>query len=152
MDEKAINTLKDIPGAAVFLIEKITELNEKSTTKNQINCVAVYGKMGVGKTTLIKEVCRQLGVCGVVNSPSFAIINEYHTSTDDTIYHFDFYRINQAEEVFDLGYEDYFYGNNLCFIEWPEKISDLLPEEHVKIQIKEKTDNTRIMTINKECK
>ena len=103
---------------------------------------AFYGKMGAGKTTFIKAVCEELGVDDVITSPTFAIINEYITATD-SIYHFDFYRIKKLEEVYDMGYEDYFYSGSLCFIEWPELIEEVLPEDAVKVQITEKEDGTR---------
>ena len=103
---------------------------------------AFYGKMGAGKTTFIKAVCEELGVEDVITSPTFAIINEY-SGKDDTIYHFDFYRIKKIEEVYDMGYEDYFYSGALCFIEWPELIEEVLPEDAVKVQIQEKEDGTR---------
>ena len=105
---------------------------------------AFYGSMGAGKTTFIKAVCEELGVEDVITSPTFAIINEYHAEAQDlTIYHFDFYRIKKLEEVYDMGYEDYFYSGALCFIEWPELIEDLLPEDAVKVSITEKEDGSR---------
>ena len=105
---------------------------------------AFYGSMGAGKTTFVKAVCEELGVEDVITSPTFAIINEYHAEARDlTIYHFDFYRIKKLEEVYDMGYEDYFYSGALCFIEWPELIEDLLPEEAVKVSITEKGDGSR---------
>ena len=103
---------------------------------------AFYGKMGAGKTTFIKAICEELGVEDVITSPTFAIINEY-SGKDDTIYHFDFYRIKKLEEVYDMGYEDYFYSGALCFIEWPELIEEVLPEDAVKVRIIEKEDGTR---------
>ena len=109
---------------------------------------ALYGQMGVGKTTLIKEFCSYLGVFDNVTSPTFAIVNQYTTSSKDLIYHFDFYRIKNISEVYDLGYEDYFYGGDYCFIEWPELVDGLLPESYVIIKIEEK-DNTRIITTEK---
>lgn len=110
---------------------------------------AFYGKMGAGKTTFIKALCKALGVEEEVNSPTFAIVNEYRSeSTAELIYHFDFYRIKKVEEVFDLGYEDYFYSGALCFIEWPELIEELLPEDTKKISIEENNDGERIITIN----
>lgn len=109
---------------------------------------AFYGKMGAGKTTFIKAVCRELGVEDNVNSPSFAIINEYRsTAMAKPIYHFDFYRIKKIEEVFDLGYEEYFYSDALCFIEWPELIEELLPEEAKKITITENSDGSRTIVL-----
>ena len=105
---------------------------------------AFYGKMGAGKTTFIKAVCEQLGVEDVITSPTFAIVNEYTSETSgDTIYHFDFYRIKKVDEVYDMGYEEYFYSGSLCFIEWPELIESLLPEDATKVTIKENEDGSR---------
>ena len=104
---------------------------------------AFYGKMGAGKTTFIKAICEELGVDDVITSPTFAIINEYTSGEGGSIYHFDFYRIKKLEEVYDMGYEDYFYSGALCFIEWPELIEEVLPEDAVKVQITEKEDGTR---------
>ncbi len=109
---------------------------------------AFYGKMGAGKTTFIKAVCEELGVTDVINSPTFAIVNEYRSESGELIYHFDFYRINKVEEAFDFGYEDYFYSGALCFIEWPELIEELLPSDAVKVIIEEKEDGTRSIEMN----
>ena len=106
--------------------------------------VAFYGKMGAGKTTFIKAICEELGVEDVITSPTFAIVNEYE-APDTTIYHFDFYRIKKLEEVYDMGYEDYFYGGGLCFIEWPELIEELLPEDALRITITEQSDGSRVV-------
>jgi len=105
--------------------------------------IAFYGSMGAGKTTFIKEICRQLGVIEVVTSPTFAIINEYHTADNQIIYHFDFYRINKLEEFFDFGYEDYLYSSNYCFIEWPEKGEEMLPDHILKVKITETSNGIR---------
>ena len=105
---------------------------------------AFYGKMGAGKTTFIKAVCEQLGVDDVITSPTFAIVNEYSGKTQ--VYHFDFYRIKKLEEVYDMGYEDYFYSGALCFIEWPELIEDLLPDDAVRVSIAEQEDGSRLIT------
>ena len=102
-----------------------------------------YGSMGVGKTTFITALCKELGVTDVISSPTFAIVNEYETVSGNSIYHFDFYRINKVEEAFDFGYEDYFYSGNLCFIEWPEKVAELIPDNAVKVFITEKEDGSR---------
>ena len=103
---------------------------------------AFYGKMGAGKTTFIKAICEELGVEDVITSPTFAIVNEY-TAKEGPIYHFDFYRIKKLEEVYDMGVEDYFYSGALCLIEWPELIEEVLPEDAVKVSIKEKEDGSR---------
>ncbi|MBE0662603.1 MAG: tRNA (adenosine(37)-N6)-threonylcarbamoyltransferase complex ATPase subunit type 1 TsaE [Bacteroidales bacterium] len=96
---------------------------------------AFYGAMGVGKTTLIKAVCHELGVEDVVVSPTFSLINEYSTREGDPVYHFDFYRIKSLSEAFDMGYEEYFFSGHYCFVEWPEKIEQLLPPGFVYIII-----------------
>ena len=107
-----------------------------------------HGKMGAGKTTFIKAICEELGVDDVINSPTFAIINEYRSATTgELIYHFDFYRITKQEEAEDIGTEDYFYSGALCFIEWPEKIEDLLPGDVVDVTITENEDGTRTVSI-----
>ena len=103
---------------------------------------AFYGKMGAGKTTFIKAVCEELGVDDVITSPTFAIVNEY-TAQGTPVYHFDFYRIKKLEEVYDMGFEDYFYSGALCLIEWPELIEEVLPEDAVKVTIQEKEDGSR---------
>lgn len=92
------------------------------------------GEMAAGKTTFIKAFCQVLGVEDVVSSPTFSIVNEYH-STSGLVYHFDFYRLKNIQEAFDIGYEEYFYSRNYCLVEWPQKVSDLLPEEYIKVQI-----------------
>ncbi len=108
---------------------------------------AFYGEMGVGKTTFIKAICKHLGVEDIVSSPTFAIINEYLTSDNEQIFHFDFYRLKNAGELFDIGYEDYFYSNSYCLIEWPEKIEEFLPEETIRVDINvDREDNTRLIT------
>ena len=110
---------------------------------------ALYGKMGAGKTTFVKAVCEELGVTDVITSPTFAIVNEYRSEdTAELIYHFDFYRINKLEEVYDMGYEDYFYSGALCFIEWPELVEELLPGNTIKVSIEEQKDGTRTVTLN----
>lgn len=106
---------------------------------------AFYGKMGAGKTTFIKAICEALGVQDVINSPTFAIVNEYMAGNGEPIYHFDFYRIKKEQEVLDIGYEDYIYSDCLCFMEWPELIEDLLPEDAVKVTIEEQEDGSRII-------
>ncbi|MDR2065695.1 MAG: tRNA (adenosine(37)-N6)-threonylcarbamoyltransferase complex ATPase subunit type 1 TsaE [Prevotellaceae bacterium] len=111
--------------------------------------IAFYGKMGAGKTTIIKEICRQLNVSDTVNSPTFALVNEYRRADGKPVFHFDFYRINKIDEAYDLGYEEYFYGNSLCLIEWPEKIEQLLPDDAVKVKIEETENGKRLVKIEK---
>ena len=109
---------------------------------------AFYGKMGSGKTTFIKAVCEELGVTDVITSPTFAIVNEYQSEqTPKPIFHFDFYRIKKLEEVYDMGYEDYFYSGSLCFLEWPELIEEILPADVVKVKIEEQADGSRTVTL-----
>lgn len=106
---------------------------------------AFFGKMGVGKTTLIKELCHQLKVVDNVCSPTFALINAYSTEEGEAVYHFDFYRLKSAEEAYDIGYEEYFFSGSYCFTEWTEKIEALLPERYVRVEMEEK-EGTRTLT------
>ena len=109
---------------------------------------AFRGNMGAGKTTFIKAICEELGVEDVINSPTFGSINEYGSrATSELIYHFDFYRINKPSEAEDIGTEDYFYSGALCFIEWPEKIEDLLPGDVVEVAITENPDGSRTVEV-----
>ncbi|MBO1363576.1 tRNA (adenosine(37)-N6)-threonylcarbamoyltransferase complex ATPase subunit type 1 TsaE [Prevotella sp. A2931] len=107
---------------------------------------AFYGHMGAGKTTFIKALCEVLGVEDVITSPTFSLVNDYTDRNGNSIYHFDFYRIKKLEEVYDMGYEDYFYSGNLCLMEWPELIEELLPEDAVKVTITEQADGSRLVS------
>lgn len=108
---------------------------------------AMFGPMGVGKTTFIKAVCEVLGVQDTITSPTFAIVNEYRTDSGEQIFHFDFYRIRKVEEAYDMGYEDYIYSGAVCFLEWPELIEELLPDDVVRVTLTEEEDGTRTITI-----
>ncbi len=137
-----ISSLDQIDKVAEDFIQYISESDLES------NIFAFYGKMGAGKTTFIKAICKVLGVKDIVNSPTFTIINEYRSSRGFPIYHFDFYRINRLQEAFDIGTEDYFAGNGLCLIEWPEKIAEILPEDHIKVTITTNEDLSRTVEIS----
>lgn len=141
MEEKVllVKTLHDLPKAAKQLLEDMAEER----------VFALQGKMGAGKTTLIKVFCRLLGAREIVSSPTFSLVNEYTTENDESIFHFDFYRIKKTEEVFDIGYEEYLFSGNYCFMEWPEMILDLLPERYVLISIEENDDKQRIIRYKK---
>ena len=134
-----VNGLEEYPEAA----RRFTGFLDKG------NIFAFYGKMGSGKTTFIKSICEELGVEDSINSPTFAIVNEYMSGEEDTIFHFDFYRIKSIAEVYNMGYEEYIYSDAYCFIEWPELIEELLPEETVRVYITEESDGTRIIRMKK---
>ena len=128
-------------------IQNLTTIRESARQfinhMGEARVFAFYGKMGAGKTTFVKAICEELGVEDVITSPTFAIINEYEG--EETIYHFDFYRIKKLEEVYDMGYEDYFYSGALCFIEWPELIEEILPDDAVRVSIIEQQDGSRLV-------
>ncbi len=135
-----------------FLIPSIDKIDEVAQEfLNAYSDAAVfcfYGSMGAGKTTFIQSLCRQLKVVDVVNSPSYSIVNEYSTDEEELIYHFDFYRLKEEEEAYDLGYEDYFYSNRYCFVEWPEKIASLLPPKRYDVKVTVLDDDTREIVVN----
>ncbi|SEB49494.1 tRNA threonylcarbamoyladenosine biosynthesis protein TsaE [Tenacibaculum sp. MAR_2009_124] len=125
-------SLNELHSIAKMVIE-----NAKSKT------LLFYGEMGVGKTTLIKELCKLLGVEDVTNSPTFSLVNEYKTNQDSSVFHFDFYRIENEEEAYDIGLEDYLYSNHWCLIEWPQNVKNLLPLESVIVEITQLSDGQR---------
>ena len=134
--EITINGLDTIRSAARQFIENI----------GRSRVFAFYGKMGAGKTTFVKALCEELGCDDVITSPTFAIVNEYTDGEQQPVYHFDFYRIKKLEEVYDMGYEEYFYSGALCLIEWPELIEDVLPDDTVRVTIEEQADGSRLLT------
>jgi len=137
-----VGNLEEIDKVAEEFIRYISESDLQS------NIFAFYGKMGAGKTTFIKAICKALGVQDNVNSPTFTIINEYKSAKGFPIYHFDFYRINRLQEAYDIGTEDYFSGSGLCLIEWPEKIAEILPEDSIKVSITTNPDLSRTIEIS----
>lgn len=132
-------------------IESLDKINETAVefirAMGDNTVFAFVGGMGAGKTTFIKAICQNLGVEDVINSPTFSIVNEYRSDSGELIYHFDFYRINKIEEVYDFGYEDYFYSGSLCFIEWPELIEPILPKDTVTVNITVNNDGSRNVKI-----
>jgi len=142
-----IESINKLPETAEKIIKHLNLKPEMDAN----NCLAFYGEMGAGKTTLIKEICKLLGVRDITSSPSFSLINEYLTNESESIFHFDFYRINNVEEAYDIGYEDYFYSNSLCLIEWPEKIETLLPENHTSIKISTFVNKKRLVELSNKA-
>ncbi|MCH2032980.1 MAG: tRNA (adenosine(37)-N6)-threonylcarbamoyltransferase complex ATPase subunit type 1 TsaE [Tenacibaculum sp.] len=131
-----------------YSLEQLHVIAEEVIQLSKHKILLFNGKMGVGKTTLIKEICRVLGVEDTISSPTFSLVNEYVTLNEETVYHFDFYRINDEEEALDMGIEDYFYSNNWCLIEWPNNIKNLLPLNSVTINITLNADNLRNIQLN----
>lgn len=137
MEQLKIDSLQSLPEAAEAII----------ANSGGRGVVAFFGEMGAGKTTLIREICEQLGVSDTVTSPTFALVNHYMSGNGADIYHFDFYRIEKLEEAYDLGYDEYFDSGALCLVEWPEKIEQLLPPETLKVNIKVTGPESRLITI-----
>jgi|TARA_B110000914_G_scaffold41494_1_gene34878 tRNA threonylcarbamoyladenosine biosynthesis protein TsaE len=131
-----VNCISELKSVALQLIQY----------KKNKNIICFYGEMGVGKTTFIKEICKNLLVDDNVSSPTFSIVNQYKTKENKIIYHFDFYRLETVEEAYDMGYEEYFFQNDLCLIEWPEKIEGLIPEDIIKVILTKKGEQ-RIIEI-----
>ncbi|WP_163398762.1 tRNA (adenosine(37)-N6)-threonylcarbamoyltransferase complex ATPase subunit type 1 TsaE [Flavobacterium fluviatile] len=119
----------------VFSLDQIQEVAKQIIAQNPKKIILFNGEMGVGKTTLIKQLCKILGVEEATSSPTFSLVNEYYTSDNQIVYHFDFYRLNKETEALDMGADDYLYSGNWCFIEWSEKIASLIPEEHSLVTI-----------------
>lgn len=133
-----------------FIAKNIADLDqicEKLIEQFHHKVILFYGEMGNGKTTLIKQLCKKLGVTEPTSSPTFSIVNEYKTNDNKTIYHFDFYRIKDETEVLDFGYEEYLYSNNFCFIEWSEKIPNMIPNNTEKVYINIDEDGNRLISL-----
>lgn len=145
LDNKEMNTIN------IQSLDTIHEAAKDFVRQMGDNTVfAFYGEMGAGKTTFIKEICKVLGVKDSITSPTFAIVNEYRSDeTAELIYHFDFYRVEKIEEVYDFGYEDYFYSGAICFIEWPERVDSLLPNDCVHVGITQNEDGSRDVELKK---
>ncbi len=127
----------------VFSLDQIQEVAQQILASNPKKIILFNGEMGVGKTTLIKQLCKSLGVQDATSSPTFSLVNEYYTSDNKIVYHFDFYRLNKETEALDMGVDDYLYSGNWCFIEWSEKIANLLPDDYSTININLLVDGKR---------
>ena len=132
----------------IFSIDQLEEVAQKIISENPKKVILFHGEMGVGKTTLIKQLCKTLGVTGATSSPTFSLVNEYEADDNQLVYHFDFYRLNKEEEALDMGIDDYLYSGNWCFIEWAEKIPNLIPETHSVITISLLPEGKRSLTLS----
>ena len=134
-----------------YSLENLSAIAKEIIISVKNKTLLFYGQMGVGKTTLIKEICKELGVTDNISSPTFSLVNEYHSSKSEKVYHFDFYRIDKEEEAMDMGIEEYFYSNDWCLVEWPNKVENLLPLNAVIIKITALKNQLRtIEVINNE--
>jgi tRNA threonylcarbamoyladenosine biosynthesis protein TsaE len=131
-----------------YSLKDLSSIAKEVIASAEHRMLLFYGDMGVGKTTLIKEICTQLGVLDTISSPNFSLVNEYQTNKNETVYHFDFYRIENQEEAYDIGIEDYFDSNHWCLVEWPENVENLVPLEFVEIQLSRLDNNQRNIQIN----
>lgn len=131
----------------IFSLDQLEEVTQKIIAQNPKKVILFHGEMGVGKTTLIKQLCRTLGVTGATSSPTFSLVNEYQTIDNQIVYHFDFYRLNHEVEALDMGVDDYLYSGNWCFIEWAEKIPNLIPDVHSEITITLLPDGKRSLEL-----
>ena len=127
----------------VFALDELALVAQQIIAQHPSKVILFNGEMGVGKTTLIKQLCKTLGVNSATSSPTFSLVNEYETTTNQIVYHFDFYRLKTEMEALDMGADDYFYSGNWCFIEWAEKIPNLIPEEHSVVTIELRPDGKR---------
>ena len=130
-----------------YSLLELNQVAKEVITSSKNKVLLFYGSMGVGKTTLIKEICKELGVQDAISSPTFSLVNEYHTNEGGIVYHFDFYRIENEEEALDIGIEDYFYSDAWCLVEWPNNIENLLPLKSTEVHLKELGDKQRNIQI-----
>jgi tRNA threonylcarbamoyladenosine biosynthesis protein TsaE len=130
-----------------FSIDQLNEVAQQILDHNPNKVILFNGEMGVGKTTLIKQLCKTLGVNEATSSPTFSIVNEYQTTNNQTVYHFDFYRLNKETEALDMGVDDYLYSGDWCFIEWSEKIENLIPEQHTVISLNLLPNGDRLLEL-----
>jgi tRNA threonylcarbamoyladenosine biosynthesis protein TsaE len=131
----------------VFSLDELENVAQKIIAQNPNKVILFNGEMGVGKTTLIKKLCSLLGVEGATSSPTFSLVNEYQTATNQIVYHFDCYRLKSETEALDMGIDEYLYSGNWCFIEWSEKIETLIPEVHSVVNIKLQSDGNRLLEL-----
>ena len=131
-----------------FSLDEINEVAQQVLGQNPNKVILFHGEMGVGKTTLIKALAKELGVCDVTSSPTFSLVNEYQSTDNQIIYHFDFYRLNKETEALDMGADEYLYSGNWCFIEWAEKIPNLVPDSHSVISIALLSDGKRFLELH----
>ena len=131
-----------------FSLDEINDVAKKILEQNLNKVILFYGEMGVGKTTFIKALAKEIGVYEATSSPTFSLVNEYQAINSQVIYHFDFYRLNTEIEALDMGVDEYFYSGNWCFIEWAEKIPNLVPESHSVIYISLLSDGSRSLKLS----
>ena len=131
-----------------YSISELNSIAKAIIASSKSKILLFYGEMGVGKTTLIKEICKELGIEDVASSPTFSLVNEYHTANSEIVYHFDFYRIEDENEAYDIGIEDYFYSDAWCLIEWPQNIENLLPLEATEIHLSILENGNRTIQLN----
>jgi tRNA threonylcarbamoyladenosine biosynthesis protein TsaE len=131
----------------VFTLDELELVAQKVIDQHPSKVILFHGEMGVGKTTLIKQLCKTLGVTSATSSPTFSLVNEYETIDNQVVYHFNFYRLKNEMEALDMGADDYFYSGNWCFIEWAEKIPSLIPDEHAVITIELVENGKRHLTL-----
>lgn len=133
-----------------YILHSLSDLNDTAkkflVDFSSSRIFAFHGELGAGKTTFIKTLCSELGVKDAMSSPSFSLVNEYHDGKGKPVYHFDLYRLKSAEEALDIGFEEYLYSGNYCFVEWPERAEELLPEETIHVYIKEENGIRTIST------